>query len=104
MPARPKGACIGFAGYFAARRTGRVLDDTDIKVTLLSDSDGMLYSLLLPDVAVRALDPRAISVLTSTTHVPPSPPSMTLPDADRSWLRAEHQTSTPEVALPNLER
>jgi len=33
---------------------------TGIKVTLLSDSDGMLYSPLLPDVAVGALEPRAI--------------------------------------------
>lgn len=56
----------GFAGYFAARRLGRALERTGIEVRLLSDSDGMLYAPLLPDVAVGALDPRAVSVPTST--------------------------------------
>lgn len=56
----------GFGGYFAARRLGRLLRRTRTHIVLLSDSDGMLYAPLLPDVAVGALDPRAVTVPTAT--------------------------------------
>lgn len=54
----------GFAGYTAARRIGRLLRRQPVEVVLLSDSDGMLYSPLLPDVATGTLDPRAVTVPT----------------------------------------
>lgn len=56
----------GFAGFFAARRLGRLLRNSPVRVTLLSDSDSMLYAPLLPEVAVGTLDPRAITVPTFT--------------------------------------
>lgn len=56
----------GFGGYFAARRLSRLLRRTGTRVVLLSDSDGMLYAPLLPDVAVGAVDPRAVTVPTAT--------------------------------------
>lgn len=56
----------GFAGYTAARRLGRLLRRSPVEVVLVSDSDGMLYSPLLPDVAAGAVDARAITVPTVT--------------------------------------
>ncbi len=56
----------GFGGYFAARRLSRLLRRTRTRIVLLSDSDGMLYAPLLPDVAVGALDPRTVTVPTAT--------------------------------------
>ena len=52
----------GFGGYFATRTLGRALRQTDAQITLISDTDGMLYQPLLPDVAVGALDPRSAAV------------------------------------------
>jgi NADH dehydrogenase len=52
----------GFGGYFATRTLSRKLHRTNAQVTLISDTDGMLYQPLLPDVAVGALDPRSAAV------------------------------------------
>jgi NADH dehydrogenase len=52
----------GFGGYFATRTLGRKLRHADAEITLISDTDGMLYQPLLPDVAVGALDPRSAAV------------------------------------------
>ncbi len=58
----------GFGGFFATRELCRQrkkleqLGLTDVRVTLVSDTDGMLYQPLLPDVAVGAVDPRSIAV------------------------------------------
>lgn len=52
----------GFGGYFATRTLGRKLHQTNAEITLISDTDGMLYQPLLPDVAVGALDPRSAAV------------------------------------------
>ena len=57
----------GFAGFFAARRLSRLLRHTQVEVTLLSETDGLTYAPLLPDVAVGALDPRAVVVPTAKT-------------------------------------
>ena len=52
----------GFGGFFAARKLRRRLKDGEADVTLVSDTDGMLYQPLLPDVAVGAIDPRVASI------------------------------------------
>lgn len=52
----------GFGGYFATRTLGKKLQHTNAEITLISDTDGMLYQPLLPDVAVGALDPRSAAV------------------------------------------
>jgi hypothetical protein len=46
----------GFGGFFATRELCR-LKPGEAVVTLVSDTDAMLYQPLLPDVAVGALDP-----------------------------------------------
>ncbi len=56
----------GFAGYLAARRLGRLARYQPMHLTLLSATDGLLYSPLLPDVAVGALNPRSIVVPSAT--------------------------------------
>jgi NADH:ubiquinone reductase (H+-translocating) len=68
----------GFAGYFAARHLRRRLRKTDSQLTMLSATDGFLYSPLLPDVAVGAVDPRSVVV----------PLSGTLPDVTITRGRA----------------
>ena len=52
----------GFGGFFAARKLQRRLRRDAADVTLISDTDGMLYQPLLPDIAVGAIDPRIASV------------------------------------------
>lgn len=52
----------GFGGYFAARELRRRLRHRAATITVVSDTDGMLYQPLLPDVAVGALDARDIMV------------------------------------------
>ncbi len=62
---RPRVVIVGsgFGGYTAARALRR----SELDVTLLSATDGMLYAPLLPDVAVGAVDPRsAVVPLTGT--------------------------------------
>ena len=55
----------GFGGYFAARHLRRRLRSADVTVTMLSSSDGLVYSPLLPDVAAGSLEPRSIVVPTA---------------------------------------
>ncbi len=57
----------GFAGYFAARRLQRRLRGMPVQLTMLAATDGFLYSPLLPDVAVGAVDPRSVVVPLSGT-------------------------------------
>jgi NADH dehydrogenase len=52
----------GFGGFFATRELPRLLKPSEAQVTLVSDTDAMLYQPLLPDVAVGALDPRRVAV------------------------------------------
>lgn len=57
---RPKVVVVGsgFAGFYTARRLCRA----SVDVTVLSATDGFLYSPLLPDVAVGTVDPRSAVV------------------------------------------
>lgn len=57
----------GFAGYFAARKLGRTLSTEEAHITLICDTDSMLYQPLLPNVAVGLLNPRSIMVPLTTT-------------------------------------
>ena len=61
-PARVVVVGGGFGGYFAVRSLRRTLRGISAQVTLISDTDGMLYQPLLPDVAVGALDPRSVAI------------------------------------------
>jgi NADH:ubiquinone reductase (H+-translocating) len=56
----------GFGGFFATRELCR-LKPGEAVVTLVSDTDAMLYQPLLPDVAVGALDPRRAAIPPRTT-------------------------------------
>ena len=51
----------GFAGFYAGRHLRRLLGD-DVRITLVSPTDYLLYSPLLPEVATGVLDPRDIAV------------------------------------------
>jgi NADH dehydrogenase len=51
----------GFAGFYASRRLGRLVGG-HARVTLVSPTDYLLYSPLLPEVATGVLDPRDIAV------------------------------------------
>ena len=51
----------GFAGFYATRRLHRLLQGR-AQVTLVSPTDYLLYSPLLPEVATGVLDPRDIAV------------------------------------------
>jgi NADH dehydrogenase len=57
----------GFGGFFATRQLCRLLKPAEAQITLVSDTDAMLYQPLLPDVAVGALDPRSVAVPLRTT-------------------------------------
>lgn len=57
----------GFAGYFATRKLSRTLSSDEARVTIVSDTDAMLYQPLLPEVAVGALDARTAAVPLSTS-------------------------------------
>lgn len=54
----------GFAGFESARRISRTArkSNANVKVTLISTGDFMLYTPLLPDVAGGLLDPRFVAV------------------------------------------
>lgn len=51
----------GFAGFYATRRLRRLLRGR-AEITLISPADYLLYSPLLPEVAIGILDPRDIAV------------------------------------------
>lgn len=69
VSARPQIVIVGagFAGFFAARRLSRRLKPSEASITIVSDSDSLLYQPLLPEVAVGALDPRTVAVPLITT-------------------------------------
>lgn len=52
----------GFAGYFAARKLGRTLGTDEARITLVCDTDALVYQPLLPNVAVGSLNPRSVMV------------------------------------------
>src|SRR3954449_5959339 len=52
----------GFAGFFAARTLERVLPAEAADLTLISATDHLCYSPLLPEVAAGRLEPRRIAV------------------------------------------
>jgi NADH dehydrogenase len=52
----------GFAGFFAARTLERLLPVGAADLTIISATDHMCYSPLLPEVAAGRLDPRRIAV------------------------------------------
>ena len=52
----------GFAGFTAARRLERLLDEDQADLVLISDTDHMNYSSLLPQVASGIIDPRHSAV------------------------------------------
>jgi len=52
----------GFAGFFAARTLERVLPAGAADLTMISATDHLCYSPLLPEVAAGRLEPRRIAV------------------------------------------
>src|SRR4051794_21681689 len=52
----------GFAGFFAARTLERALPAEAADLTIISATDHLCYSPLLPEVASGRLDPRRIAV------------------------------------------
>lgn len=62
----------GFGGYFAVRRPARKLHPSEAEIIDASDSDGLLYQPLLPEVAVGALDPRTRSPTIPAARARPS--------------------------------
>jgi NADH dehydrogenase len=52
----------GFGGFYAARALERLLPAQSARVTLVSETNFMLYTPLLPGAAGAALDPRHVSV------------------------------------------
>jgi NADH:quinone reductase (non-electrogenic) len=63
-PARPSVVVVGggFAGFFAARALERHLPAEAADLTLISATDHLCYSPLLPEVAAGRLEPRRIAV------------------------------------------
>ncbi len=51
----------GFGGYYTAKRLERILP-ADVRVTLVSDANFMLYTPLLPGAAAGTLEPRHVIV------------------------------------------
>ena len=52
----------GFAGFFCARRLEKTLDDSEARITVISATDHLCYSPLLPEVAAGRLEPRRCAV------------------------------------------
>lgn len=61
-PARVVVVGSGFAGLHTARRLERLLPAAVAEVTLVSPTDYLLYTPLLPEVAAGVIDPRHIAV------------------------------------------
>ncbi|WP_034620506.1 NAD(P)/FAD-dependent oxidoreductase [Cellulomonas sp. URHE0023] len=64
MSARPHVVVVGsgFAGFFAARTLERLLPRGAADLTIVSATDHLCYSPLLPEVAAGRLDPRRIAI------------------------------------------
>jgi NADH dehydrogenase len=64
MTSRPSVVLVGggFAGFFAARTLERLLPADAADLTLISATDHLCYSPLLPEVAAGRLEPRRIAV------------------------------------------
>src|SRR4051812_29116800 len=64
MSARPSVVVVGggFAGFFAARTLERLLPPEAADLTLISATDHLCYSPLLPEVASGRLDARRIAI------------------------------------------
>jgi NADH dehydrogenase len=79
----------GFGGYFAARTLARKLKGSQAEVVLVSDTDALVYQPLLPEVAVGAVDPRAIAVplVASLPRVRVVRGQVTAVDVDAGQLR-----------------
>ena len=52
----------GFGGLYAARRLERVLPRHSARITVLSDTNFLLYTPLLPGAAAGTLEPRHVVV------------------------------------------
>ncbi|MGH2837983.1 MAG: FAD-dependent oxidoreductase, partial [Thermoleophilaceae bacterium] len=50
----------GFGGLYAARRLERVLPRHSARITVLSDTNFLLYTPLLPGAAAGTLEPRHV--------------------------------------------
>ena len=88
----------GFAGYFAARTLERLVPADSADLTLISATDHLCYSPLLPEVASGRLDPRRIAV---PLHSDCSAPASSRPRW-RTWTsRAGHSTWSPGPAPSN---
>src|SRR3954452_1201609 len=63
-PSRPSVVVVGggFAGFFAARALERLLPAEAAELTMISATDHLCYSPLLPEVAAGRVDPRRIAV------------------------------------------
>src|SRR4051812_42772485 len=64
MSAPPRVLIVGcgFGGFHAARALERRRPRLDAEITVVSPTDHLLYTPLLPEVAGGVLDPRAITV------------------------------------------
>ena len=56
----------GFAGFYAAHRLRARLRPDEATITEVSDTDGLFYQPLLPEITVGALDARTVSVPLAT--------------------------------------
>lgn len=61
-PARVVVVGSGFAGFFAARKLARILPRERAEITVISATDHLCYSPLLPEVAAGRLDPQRIAI------------------------------------------
>lgn len=81
-PARVVVVGSGFAGLHTARRLERLLPAAVAEVTLVSPTDYLLYTPLLPEVAAGVIDPRHLAVPLAQTLRRTTPmPGLTV-DAD----------------------